>query len=76
MVGLTLFTLFAALCFFRNIRKNPEFACAFAAVMALSFSLTFYVFKPYINIVIMCAMTFEAQKRKEIADETLNAAAV
>lgn len=76
MVGLMLFTLFAALCFFRNIRKNPEFACAFAAVMALSFSLTFYVFKPYINIVIMCAMTFETQKRKEIADETLNAAAV
>lgn len=75
IIGLALFVVFAALCFFRNIRKNPEFACAFAAVMALSFSLTFYVFKPYINIVIMCAMTFETQKngeRRNFINETLD----
>ena len=59
------------MCFFRNIRKNPEFACAFAAVMALSFSLTFYVFKPYINIVIMCAMTFEDEERVKKTDDKI-----
>lgn len=66
LVGLGLFGIFAALCFFRNIRKKPEIACAFAAVMALSFSLTFYVFKPYINIMIMCAMNFETDQKNGI----------
>lgn len=72
VIGLGLFLTFAALCFFKNIRKNPEYACAFAAVMALSFSLTFYVFKPYINIIIMCAMSFEENEPislKEAAEE-------
>lgn len=64
VIGLGLFTAFAAVCFFRNIRRYPEYSCAFAAVMALSFSLTFYVFKPYINIVIMCAMSFDETARK------------
>ena len=71
IIGLSLFLLFVALCFFRNIRKNPEFACAFAAVMALSLSLTFYVFKPYINIVIMCAMTFEDEERVKKTDDKI-----
>ncbi len=72
IIGLSLFLLFVALCFFRNIRKNPEFACAFAAVMALSLSLTFYVFKPYINIVIMCAMTFETQEAVKERGKRIN----
>lgn len=59
VIGLGLFLIFATICFFRNIRKNPEYACSFAAVTALAFSLAFYVFKPYINIIIMCAMSFE-----------------
>lgn len=71
VIGLFLFLVFAAMCFFRNIGKNPEFACAFAAVMALSFSLTFYVFKPYINIVIMCAMTFEDEERVKKTDDKI-----
>ena len=58
ILGMLLFVALIMVCFFRNVRKNPFYACAFVAVMAFSMSLTLYVFKPYINIIIMCAMNF------------------
>lgn len=74
LIGLIIYTLFAVWCFFRTIRKSPEYSCAFAAVMAMSLSLTLYVFKPYINIIIMCAMTFEdkdEERRNLLNDNTI-----
>ena len=62
VLGLMLFFALIFTCFFRNWRKEPYYACAFVAVMAFSMSLTLYVFKPYINIIIMCAMNFASQK--------------
>jgi len=59
VIGLFLFFALICICFFRNWRKEPYYACAFVAVMAFSMSLTMYVFKPYINIIIMCALNFE-----------------
>lgn len=58
IIGLLIFFFVIPACFFRNRRKEPYYASAFIAVMAFSMSLTLYVFKPYINIIIMCAMNF------------------
>lgn len=59
IIGLLLFLIVPVLCFTRNLKENPLYSCAVAALAAFSVSLTFYVFKPYINILIMCAMSFE-----------------
>ena len=59
IIGLMLFIALIFVCIFRNTKNEPYYACAFISVMALSVSLSFYVFKPYINIIIMCAMNFE-----------------
>jgi len=59
ILGFIIFFAFICVCFFRNIRKQPYYSCAFVAVLAFSMSLTLYVFKPYINIIMMCAMSFE-----------------
>lgn len=76
MVGLVLFFLVICTCFFRNIKKQPYYSCAFVSIMAFSMSLTMYVFKPYINIIMMCAMTFintdknlKAVPEKSVSDE-------
>ncbi len=66
VLGLLLFFALICTCFFRNWRREPYYACAFVAVMAFSMSLTLYVFKPYINIIIMCAMNFVSQKERGI----------
>ena len=63
-IGLMMFFALICVCFFRNWRKEPYYACAFIAVMAFSMSLTLYVFKPYINIIIMCAMNFVSEKER------------
>lgn len=63
ILGLMMFFTLIAVCILRNIRKNPYYSCAFIAVMAFSMSLTMYVFKPYINIIIMCAMNFAEDNR-------------
>ena len=60
LIGLLLFLAIAALCLIRNRGRQSLYSCAFVAIMAFSMSLTFYVFKPYLNIMMMCAMTFEA----------------
>lgn len=59
VIGLLLFCIVLAVCFIRNARRQPLYTCAFISLMAFSMSLTFYVFKPYLNIMMLCAMTFE-----------------
>ena len=48
----------ALACLERPLGIDRTYACAFFALMAFSMSLTFYVFKPYLNIMMMCAMSF------------------
>ncbi len=55
-VGLLLFVTLIFVCVFRNIKRQPYITSSFISVMAFSISLTMYVFKPYINILMMCAM--------------------
>ena len=72
LLGIFVYFAFIAVCFFRNWRKEPYYACAFIAVMAFSMSLTLYVFKPYMNIIIMCSMSFVGnlpEHRKEVLPE-------
>ena len=61
ILGILIYIAFICVCFFRNCRKAPYYSCAFVAVMAFSMSLTLYVFKPYMNIIMMCAMSFERE---------------
>lgn len=59
LIGLLLFSFVMISCLIRPLRTDKCYACAFFALMAFSMSLTFYVFKPYLNILMMCAMSFE-----------------
>ncbi len=65
IIGLIFYLFWMATCFFRNVKKRPEYACAFTGLMGLAFSLSFYSFKPLTNIVIMCALTFENDRERE-----------
>lgn len=60
LIGLLLFFAIIVLCLLRNRGRQSLYSCAFVAILAFSMSLTFYVFKPYLNIMMMCAMTFDA----------------
>lgn len=68
-IGLLLFLAVIAACIFRNLRRAPLYACAFFALIAFAMSLTFYVFKPYINILIMCALTVEGNLPEDRLNE-------
>ena len=59
MIGLVLFVMVIALCIFRTIKREPHYAAGMVSLLAFSMSLTFYVFKPYLNIMMLCAMSFE-----------------
>lgn len=59
ILGLLLFMIVTVLCITRNIKKEPAYSSAILALLAFSMSLSFYVFKPYLNIMMMCAMSFE-----------------
>ncbi len=59
MIGLVLFVTVIALCIFRTIKREPHYAAGMVSLLAFSMSLTFYVFKPYLNIMMLCAMSFE-----------------
>lgn len=72
LLGIFIYLGFIAVCFLRNWRKEPYYACAFVAVMAFSMSLTLYVFKPYMNIIIMCAMNFAGNSCAEGKEVSLN----
>ena len=59
LFGLLLFTLVMLSCLIRPLNTDKIYSCGFFALMAFSMSLTFYVFKPYVNIMMMCAMSVE-----------------
>ncbi len=59
LIGLILFLAVIISCLVRTVKKEPLYASAMTALLAFSMSLTFYVFKPYLNIMMMCAMSFE-----------------
>lgn len=58
LAGLCLFLVCIVLCLVRNIKKDALYACAMISLLVFSMSLSFYVFKPYLNIMIMCATSF------------------
>lgn len=59
MVGLILYIITILACLLRTVRRQPMYACAFIAMLGFALSITFYVFKPNLNIMMMCAMSFE-----------------
>lgn len=73
--GLVLFVLAMLLCITRNLKRNPVYSAAMLALVAFSMSLSFYVFKPYLNIMMMSAMSFDGEligdrlRREEIKDD-------
>lgn len=73
--GLVLFVLAMLLCITRNWKKEPLYSSAMIALVAFSMSLSFYVFKPYLNIMMMSAMSFDGelaadrQHREEIKND-------
>ncbi len=68
IIGIILFFAVIAACILRNIRRAPLYACAFFALMAFAMSLTFYVFKPFLNIVIMCAISVSGELPQDKPD--------
>lgn len=66
LLGLMLFMLLCAACVIRPRNYDITYSCAFIAIMVFSLTLSFYVFKPYINIMIMCAMSFEGHMPEDI----------
>ena len=69
LIGLLIFSVVMFACLFRPFSTDKIYSCAFFALMAFSMSLTFYVFKPYLNIMMMCAMSFEGQLPEDILRE-------
>lgn len=67
LIGLLGFIALILTCILRNLKKEPYIMAAFVSIMAFSMSLTMYVFKPYLNIVMMCSMNFTDED-----DEVLN----
>ena len=61
LIGIILFAFGVFACLIRPLKTERVYSCAFFALMAFSMSLTFYVFKPYLNIMMMCAMSFKGQ---------------
>ena len=66
LFGLILFLLVMLSCFMRPRFTDKLYACAFLALMAFSMSLTFYVFKPYLNIMMMCAISVKGHLPSDI----------
>ena len=56
LLGLLLFMTVIVLCITRNIKKEPAYSSAVLALLAFSMSLSFYVFKPYLNIMMMLSL--------------------
>ena len=58
LLGLFFYAALMGACLFRNVRKQPLFACGLIATLVCSFPLSFYTNKPYLNVFMMCCMTF------------------
>ena len=59
IIGLLLYIITVIACLVRNVKRQPMYACAHIAMLGFYISLTFYVFKPNLNIMMMCAMSFQ-----------------
>ena len=66
LLGLLLFIFVMFACIIRPLHTEKIYSCAFIALMAFSMSLTFYVFKPYLNIMMMCAMSVKGHMPEDI----------
>ena len=69
LIGLLLFMSVVFSCLIRPFSTDKIYSCAFVSLMAFSMSLTFYVFKPYLNIMMMCAMSFKGKLAEDILKE-------
>ncbi|MCD8390845.1 MAG: O-antigen ligase family protein [Firmicutes bacterium] len=76
MIGLMIFMFLIFGCVIRQWKNHPVYTCAYVAVMAFSMSLSLHVFKPYINIIMMCAMTFEGETVQDKLDMQYQASAL
>lgn len=64
IIGLSLYLASLSACVLRNIKKKPFYACAMLAIIAFSMSLTMYVLKPYINVLMMCSLNIDENEIK------------
>ncbi len=59
LIGLFLYAAFDGGVFLsRSLRRNPLFSCGLVAVWGFSLSLSLYTHKQYLNVFMMCAMSF------------------
>ena len=66
LLGFLLFIIVMFACLIRPLRTEKLYTCAFFALMAFSMSLTFYVFKPYLNIMMMCAISVRGTMPEDV----------
>ncbi|MBO4897879.1 MAG: O-antigen ligase family protein [Clostridia bacterium] len=69
LLGLLLFLLAMFACLIRPMRTDKLYTCAFIALMAFGMSLTFYVFKPYLNIMMMCAISVKGHLPEDVLEK-------
>lgn len=76
MIGLLLFIISIVSCLIRNIKREPLYACAYLSMLGFAISLTFYVFKPNLNIMMMCAMSFYGSLPQDRLHDTTKGASL
>ena len=76
MIGLLLFIILIVSCLIRNMKREPLYACAYLSMLGFAISLTFYVFKPNLNIMMMCAMSFYGSLPQDRLHDTTKGASL
>ncbi|MDO4562967.1 MAG: O-antigen ligase family protein [Clostridia bacterium] len=61
ILGVVFYALMILSCMMRSWKRSSVCLCAVVSIMAFSMSLTFYTFKPYFNIIMMCAMNYDGE---------------
>lgn len=69
LIGLFFYLATFAACILKTIKKQPFYSSAMFAMMAFSMSLTMYVFKPYINVIMMCALNVESISNNQLPEK-------
>lgn len=69
LIGLLGFMTLIIVCIFRNKKKEPYITASFVSVISFAMSLTMYVFKPYLNIIMMCAMNFTDEDNEVLNED-------
>lgn len=62
LIGVLIFVPMVGACLIRTIRKNKLAFAALCSIIVFSCSLTFYTFKPMINVLIMCVLSFDTKQ--------------